>query len=145
MKKLFILLIGIALSVVCYAQDVKDVYKEGKDLYDAKKYTEAVAKFNSAAQQGNKKAQYYLGRCYDKGRGVSEDNVKAFEWYQKSALPDYHKAQYELGRCYKKGKGTAKDFVKAAEYLGFSAGWSLHSTLKVQMWYKYNEKNDKKQ
>ena len=116
MKKLFILLITIALSVVANAQDAKDLYKEGKDLYDAKQYTEAFAKFNSAAQQGNKKAQYYLGRCYDKGRGATEDNVKAFEWYQKSASQDYHKAQYELGRCYKKGKGTEKNLVKAAEY-----------------------------
>ena len=121
MKKLFILLIGIVLSVVSNAQDVKDLYKEGKDLYDAKKYKEAFAKFSDAAQQGNKKAQYYLGRCYDKGRGVAEDNVKAFEWYNKSALQDYHKAQYEVGRCYKKGKGTTKDYAKAAEYFQKSA------------------------
>ena len=121
MKKLFILLISIVLSIVANAQDAKDVYKEGKDLYEAQKYKEAFAKFSSAAQQGNKKAQYYLGRCYDKGRGVAEDNAKAFEWYQKSASQDYHKAQYELGRCYKKGKGTTKDLVKAAEYFQKSA------------------------
>lgn len=99
-----------------HAQDIDKLYKEGKALYDAKQYTEAIAKLRPAAERGHKKAQYRMGRAYDKGNGVAEDNAKAFYWYAKSAAQDYAKAQYQVGRCYKKGKGTDKDLKKAVLY-----------------------------
>ena len=71
----------------------------------------------SCESLGNKKAQYRLGRCYDKGRGVKEDNTTAYQWYLKSANQDYAKAQYQLGRCYLKGKGTTADAAKAKTWL----------------------------
>ena len=35
--------------------------------------------------EGYIEAQFYLGRCYEKGRGTSIDLVKAKEWYKKAA------------------------------------------------------------
>ena len=35
--------------------------------------------------QGNSVAQYHLGRMYDKGRGVPEDDRQAVFWYEKAA------------------------------------------------------------
>lgn len=98
------------------AQSAEKLYTEGKELYDAKNYTAAVPKLKAAAEKGHKKAQYRLGRCYDKGRGVSENDKQAFLWYQKSAKQDYHKALYQLGQCYKDGEGVEKDRQKAVEY-----------------------------
>ncbi len=109
----------LLLLVLCFqagAQSVERLYEEGKALYDAKKYTEAVKKLQPAAEKGHKKAQYRIGRCYDKGRGVKEDDKKAFEWYSKSAAQNYAKAQYEVGKCYKNGEGTAKNIAKAVEF-----------------------------
>lgn len=116
---LFVLM--LLLSIVARAQSADALYEDGKKLYDQKKYAEAVKKLLPAAQKGHKKAQYRMGRCYDKGHGVAEDNVKAFQWYSKSAAQNYHKAQYQLGRCYKKGKGVAKDKTKAFQYFSKSA------------------------
>ncbi len=116
MKKIIGLLIFVLLFGYLNAQTSKEIYQEGKQLYEAKKYKEAFQKFISAAQDGNKKAEYYLGRCYDKGRGVSEDEQKAFQWYFKSSEQGYAKAQYQVGKCYKKGDGVAKDVEKAAQY-----------------------------
>lgn len=90
------------------AQSADRLYEQGKALYDEKKYSEAIPKLLAAAEKGHKKAQYRLGRCYDKGYGVDEDEQIAFEWYTKSAAQGYAKAQYELGRCYYKGKGGVK-------------------------------------
>ena len=107
------------LLTICFhagAQSIDKLYQEGKALYDAKNYTQAVKKLQPAAEKGHKKAQYRLGRCYDKGRGVKEDDKKAFEWYSKSAAQNYAKAQYELGKCYKNGEGTAKNMGKALAY-----------------------------
>lgn len=103
------------LPLSASAQSADRLYEQGKTLYDQKKYTEAVPKLRAAAEKGHKKAQYRLGKCYDKGHGVEEDDQKAFQWYQKAAAQDYHKGLYELGRCYRKGKGVPKDNKRAFE------------------------------
>jgi len=119
--QLVCLLLIMSISTSVKAQDADKLYKEGKALYDKKAYKEAVPKLQAAANKGHKKAQYRLGRCYDKGNGVAEDEAKAYAWYAKSAAQNYHKAQYQLGRCYKKGKGVAKDHKKAVRYFLLSA------------------------
>ena len=103
----------LVLCTVASAQSADKLYTEGKSLYDAKKYTQAVPKLKAAAEKGHKKAQYRLGRCYDKGNGVKEDDKVAVSWYAKSAAQGYAKAQYQLGKCYKNGEGVEKDAKKA--------------------------------
>ena len=116
MKHWLLTLIALAVGMTADAQSAEKLYKEGKALYDAKNYTAAVPKLKAAAEKGHKKAQYRLGRCYDKGRGVPEDDKQAFQWYSKAAKQDYHKALYHLGQCYKDGEGVEKDRKKAVEY-----------------------------
>ncbi|MBQ2097335.1 MAG: sel1 repeat family protein, partial [Bacteroidales bacterium] len=74
-----------------------------------------------AAEQGHAKSQYQLGRAYDKGDGVKEDDALAFEWYSKAAQQGNAKAQYQLGRCYKKGEGCTKDANAAFQWFEKSA------------------------
>ncbi len=106
-------LISMIVCLLAQAQSTEKLYTQGKALYDAKNYAKAFPLFQTAAQKGHKKAQYRLGLCYDKGRGVKEDDKQAFYWYGLSANQGYAKAQYQLGRCYKKGEGTTKDITKA--------------------------------
>jgi len=122
----------LAATVAVNAQSAETLYKEGKALYDAKDYTKAFPKLKAAAEKGHKKAQYRVGRCYDKGRGVSKNEEQAFQWYKKSAAQDYAKAQYQLGKCYKDGEGTTKDrqqaiicFTKAAKQDNAEAQYQL--------------------
>jgi len=114
-------MVMLLLCVMAGAQSADKLYEQGKALYDAKKYTQAVPKLQAAAEKGHKKAQYRLGFCYDKGRGVTEDDTKAFYWYGKAAAQGHAKAQYQLGRCYKKGEGTDKDQTKAVKYFTLAA------------------------
>ena len=107
----------LLLSLTMRAQTTDALYDEGKKLYDEKKYELALKKLLPAAQKGHKKAQYRVGRCYDKGHGVAEDNAKAFQWYAKAAAQGHAKSQYQLGKCYMKGKGTTQDTAKAKAYL----------------------------
>src|SRR2546430_16350108 len=81
---------------------------------------------NGIKNQLNKKtvmhiAQYQLGRCYANGKGIEKDEVKAFEWYKKSAKQEDSNAQYQLGQCYKDGIGVEKDEVKAFKWYKKSA------------------------
>ena len=99
------------------AQSADKLYEEGKKLYDQELYKEAVPKLQAAADKGHRKAQYRLGRCYDKGDGVKENDQKAFELYLKSAKQDYAKAMYQLGRCYMKGKGVAANQEEARKWI----------------------------
>lgn len=115
--KQFLTILFLLLSTAVGAQNADKLYADGKALYDAKNYTQAVPKLKAAAAKGHKKAQYRLGRCYDKGHGVAEDNKLAFAWYMKSAAQGYAKAEYHVGRCYLKGKGVAVDKEKAKVWL----------------------------
>ena len=117
MKRLIYLCILLMCSISMSAQSADKLYDEGKKLYDAEQYDKAVPKLQAAADKGQKKAQYRLGRCYDKGHGVKENNQKAFEWYMKSAKQDYAKAMYQVGRCYLKGKGTQANQEEAKKWL----------------------------
>ena len=113
----FITTLLLMLCIVARAQSADALYDEGKKLYDAKKYEQAFKKLLPAAQKGHKKAQYRVGRSYDKGHGVTEDNQNAYQWYLKSSQQGYGKAQYQLAKCYMKGKGTAKDTAKATTWM----------------------------
>ena len=117
MKRLIYLCILLMCSISISAQSADKLYDEGKKLYDQEQYQEAVPKLQAAAEKGHKKAQYRLGRCYDKGYGVKENDKKAFELYQKSAKQDYAKAMFHLGKCYMKGKGVAANQEEARKWI----------------------------
>lgn len=115
------MMLALVVCLAAGAQNADKLYKDGKALYDAKNYTAAVPKLKAAAEKGHKKAQYRLGRCYDKGHGVEENETQAFKWYSKSAAQEYAKAQYAVGKCYKDGKGVEKDRKKAVGYFAKAA------------------------
>ncbi|GBC05285.1 hypothetical protein RclHR1_06150011 [Rhizophagus clarus] len=62
--------------------------------------------YHEAAENDNKFALYKLGECYELGKGVCENEIRAFEFYKKSAIQGFVDAQYKLGYCYEKGVGT---------------------------------------
>ncbi|RIA91531.1 hypothetical protein C1645_821945, partial [Glomus cerebriforme] len=66
-------------------------------------------------------AQYNLGQYYRHGKGVVKDEVKAFEYYKKSADQGYLNAQFQLGFCYNHGIGTEINKEKAFEYYKITA------------------------
>jgi TPR repeat protein len=67
-----------------------------------------------SAESGDAASQYQLGRLYDEGDGIDENNEKAVEWYRKSAEQGYAKAQGYLSEMYFIGEGVQVDDEKAA-------------------------------
>lgn len=53
---------------------------------------EAVFWFRKAATQGNARAQTFLGLMYDLGRGILQDNVHAYAWFNLAAAQGYDRA-----------------------------------------------------
>ena len=52
--------------------------------------------YHKAAEQGNQLGQYFLGRMYEKGRGVNKDVEEAIRWYRKAAAQGDKDAQSSL-------------------------------------------------
>ena len=84
--------------------------KKGKEAYESKDYDTAFNHFEAAAKKDNPEAQYMLGICYSKGRGVEQDKEEGLKWYQKAADQDFAKAQLALATLYHDGgRGFEKD------------------------------------
>ena len=49
-------------------------------------YKLAAQWFQKAAQQGHVNAQYYLGKCYQEGKGVYKDEDEALKWYNLASM-----------------------------------------------------------
>jgi len=61
-------------------------------------YERATGILKKSASQGNSKAQYLLGRCYETGLGGDCDKKEAFYWMKKAADHGDIKALYSSGK-----------------------------------------------
>lgn len=77
----------------------------------------SLSDLTAHAQQGNKYAQFYLGKRLQKGLSVKKDPQKAILWYTKAANQGATPAQLNLGRMYSFGKDVAVDEKKARFWL----------------------------
>ena len=77
---------------------------------------EDFAQTRILAEQGNASAQFNLGKMYEFGQGVPQDDAKAVEWYRKAAEQGYASAQKNLGVMYEFGQGVPQDDTKAVEW-----------------------------
>ena len=78
-------------------------------------YENAREWFEKSAEQGLAQAQFSLGVMYDQGRGVPQNDAKAFEWYEKAAQQGDVDAQLSLGVMYMIGQGVAQNQATAKE------------------------------
>ena len=72
-------------------------------------YGEAVKWYRRAADQGEARAQIFLGQMYVTGKGVIQDNREAVKWYRQAADQGHAMGQYFLGVMYARGEGVAQD------------------------------------
>ena len=82
--------------------------EERKDVFNS-----VLKKIVQLADAGDPFAQCELGANYDHGIDLTEDDVKAFEWMEKSAVQGYRIAQYNLGLDYEVGTGVTQDYEEA--------------------------------
>ena len=69
-----------------------------------------------ATNEGNAEAMFNLGLLYANGQGVTQDYVRARDWYEKAAEKGFPSAMGNLGVLYHNGQGVAQDYGKAREW-----------------------------
>jgi TPR repeat protein len=58
---------------------------------------------------------------YDKGQGVTQSYVEAFEWYMLAAKQGHTSSQMRIGLKYYKGEGVPQDYVLAHKWCNLAA------------------------
>jgi len=89
-----------------------------------------------AAELGHAEAQFKLGFCFERGRGVAQSDEKAVKWWREAAKRGHAKAQYNLGNCYHNGTGVAQSYEKAFECWQKAANHGL-ARAQVDLGYCY--------
>ncbi|MFV2056125.1 MAG: caspase family protein [Thiohalomonadales bacterium] len=77
--------------------------------YEQANSASALKVWLMTAQEGNPKAQTYVGEIYEKGFGIRPDYKLAALWYEKAAKQGNARAKLNLGYLYEKGLGVVKN------------------------------------
>ena len=115
MKQLFYALAILASPALAEIEGARDLMEEGR-------FVEAREALWPAARSGNADAEELIGVMYAMGLGVPRDDVRAFEWYLRSAMKGHPGAQSGIGWYYEIGRGMpAPDLVRAYMWYTLSA------------------------
>ena len=74
---------------------------------------ESYRLYRKAAEQGDARGLFCVARCFDYGRGVTQNSTEAVAWYQKAADAGSAAAMCDLGVCYERGEGVERDLSRA--------------------------------
>ena len=87
-------------------------------------YETTLKHFRPLAEQGDARAQLFLGSMYQNGKGITKDIVAAVSWYRKAAKQGHSQAQTILGwmLAYGKVEGVKKNAKEAVSLFRKAAG-----------------------
>lgn len=117
-KKLLSIIVIMSLAVFCTScfEDAESLYATAEKYNNNWEYGKAFSYFQKAAEKGHVNSQYMLGRCYDSGKGIRQDDAEAVKWFRKAAEQGQPEAQYQLGCCYALGRGVRQDYIEAVNW-----------------------------
>ena len=85
----------------------------------------AAQTMREAAIEGLAEAQYALAVLYQRGRGVSQDPVRALLWYHSAAEQGHAPAQYNLGIFHLEARGVPRNYAEARRWFTRAADQRL--------------------
>ena len=113
-------IIGIVLLLAVRSASAMDFWA-GSAHYLRGDFAAALQEWRPLAEEGDARAQYYLGLMYNNGEGVPEDNRQAAHWFRKSAEQGNPQSQFHLGMLHANGEGVPEDDRQAVHWLRESA------------------------
>ena len=91
------------------------------NLYNQKKYLNAIRGFAVHARKDNALAQEYLGLMHAFGQGVELNEKTALNWFHMAADNGRPLSQHHLGIMYFNGRGTDKNIITALTWIFIAA------------------------
>ena len=89
------------------------------------RWSAAIRLWRSAASSGHARAAFFLGTCYDLGRGVARDVPAAARWDPAARrILGHEVAMYNLALCYRDGEGVRRSARLAARWSARSSDLS---------------------
>ncbi len=112
----------IVILLLVFTGPVAAEIEQARDLMERGQFTEAMSQLLPAARSGNADAEELIGVMYAMGQGVERDDIRAFEWYLRSAMKGHAGAQSGVGWYYEVGRGMpTPDLVRAYMWYVLSA------------------------
>jgi TPR repeat protein len=116
-KKVTILLVFTILLIFSVVSRIFfNDFQDGWVAYTKKDYKTAYELWLPLAEQGDSKAQFFLGFIHDMGLGYPENDKKALKWYKLTAEQGDSRGQLFTGFMYNFGHGVPKDYQKAVKW-----------------------------
>ncbi|WP_300055354.1 tetratricopeptide repeat protein [uncultured Roseobacter sp.] len=113
---------AICLAIALLAGPALAEIEEARDMMEEGRFEAAYKALWPAARSGNAEAEELIGVMYAMGLGVVRDDIRAFEWYLRSAMKGHPGAQSGVGWYYEVGRGMpAPDLVRAYMWYTLSA------------------------
>ncbi|MFK7880920.1 tetratricopeptide repeat protein [Roseobacter sp.] len=113
---------AVFLACTLFAAPAFAEIEAARDMMEEGRFEEAYSALWPAARSGNADAEELIGVMYAMGLGVPRDDVRAFEWYLRSAMKGHPGAQSGVGWYYEVGRGLpAIDLVRAYMWYTLSA------------------------
>ena len=110
------------LTVGCAGNDPT---KNGVEAYEAGNYEVSYAELKPLSKDGDRIAQFYMGKMYYSGQGVKKDWAVAIDYYKKSADQGFSKAQNNLGMMYLNGESVARNAELGFQWIAKAADQDL--------------------
>lgn len=121
------MLARLALALLALATAAYAGFDEGEQAFKRRDYRTALGELAPLADQGDARAQYYLGLMLASGLGTVRDEARAADYLARSAAQNHAPAQGLLGALYFQGRGVPKDDAKGAELVRRAADSGLAS------------------
>lgn len=94
-----------------------DKFSSGTRAFDAGQYDRARELWLPLAENGDIRAQYAIGRLFEKGHGVDRNLETAINWYRKAAEHGHPDSEYRISVGYAYGLGLQRDETEALIWL----------------------------
>lgn len=114
MKQVLLLISGMLVCVLAYAQTPEEDVATGMQLRADGQLEEAFTHFLAAAEHGSPEGMFATAMMYSLGEGVDSNMEEANKWFMKSAYKGFKKAYKPLGEYYlnKKQKDSAVFYLE---------------------------------
>lgn len=105
-----------------WAEHLKQQFADAERLYQARRYTEAVALLRKGATEGHGPSMYLLARCYLQGIGVTANRDIYIQHLLRAADAGHPQANYEYGQLLLEHCGADPQKKRTAySYLTYAA------------------------